>query len=51
MANVVAQMGETLAAGDVVITGSGVLPAPSLRSSGRYEVVHHGLGATSVTVA
>ena len=49
VANVVAQMGETLAAGDVVITGSGI-PAIPIVGPGRIEVVHHGLGSTSVTI-
>ncbi len=50
VANVVAQIGETLAAGDVVITGSGI-PAIPMTEAGRYEVAHHGLGTTSLTVA
>jgi 2-keto-4-pentenoate hydratase len=49
VANVVAQMGETLAAGDIVITGSGI-PAIPMAGEGRMEVVHHNLGATSLTV-
>ena len=43
-------MNETLAAGDVVITGSGV-PAVPLSEAERYEVVHHGLGWLVLIVA
>jgi 2-keto-4-pentenoate hydratase len=50
VANVVAQMGETLAAGDVVITGMGIPPI-ALAGEGRVEVVHHNLGALSLSVA
>lgn len=50
VANVVAQIGEILAADDIVITGSGI-PAVPLAAGGRIEVVHHGLGMTSVIVA
>jgi 2-oxo-3-hexenedioate decarboxylase len=50
VANVVAQMGETLSAGDVVITGTNIPPI-ELRSGDRIEVEHHGLGSLSLAVA